>query len=267
LMKINEIKRLDSANIGQAKLEYIESGQRFERKFFVPPKNIGLAYMLLRQICRRERDYPEGRVTSLYFDTPDLDQFFQSEFGDFRKYKVRIRWYGSSLNNQDIIPGFLELKTREGAASHKQRRRLLVPARRLERSNIGVGIVAKSVLTETLARFGNFPKLPLEPIIVISYWRYRFCEMLTGTRVGLDQNIRSYIVSPGLGYGEPELQLQGGVIEVKGTSLELPVNLRRINMLGTDWTRFSKYSNCLESHLESPGTIGQLWPAGRTGIG
>lgn len=237
--------------------------RRFERKFFVLPKNIGFAYTLLRQICRPDREYPEGQVTSLYFDTPDLDQYVRSASGDFRKDKVRIRWYGATGNHQDMSPIFLELKSREGFASSKQRQRLLVPAQRLEPSNIGAGIADKSVLAETLARFGNYPELPLRPIIVISYWRYRLNEMFTGTRVSFDHNIRSYMVAPELGYGERELQLQGGVIEVKGTTLELPVTLRRMKLLDTDWSRFSKYGYCVESHLLSPGSVGRLWPSGR----
>ncbi|OGO18560.1 MAG: hypothetical protein A2Z02_06405 [Chloroflexi bacterium RBG_16_48_7] len=141
-----------------------------------------------------------------------------------------------------------------------------MPARRLERSQMGAGIVDRSLLMETLAGFRNYPESPLQPVIVISYWRYRFTEMLTGTRLSFDQDIRSYMVSPGFGSGNRELQLHGGVIEVKGTSLEMPVILRKINMLVTDWTRLSKYGSCVESHLQSPGMVGHLWPSGRTGI-
>jgi hypothetical protein len=261
-----EIKQLDDVKTGHVKLERLESGLRFERKFFVPPKNVGLAYMLLKQICRPEMPYPEGRVTSLYFDTPDLDQYFQSASGDFKKYKVRIRWYNSVVNSQDRQPVFLELKKREGFTCNKHRQKFLVPSRWLERSEMGTGIISRAVLMETLAGFGNYPKSPLQPVIVISYRRYRFTEMLTGMRICFDQHINSYVVSPGLGYGKPELQLEGGVIEVKGANLELPVALRRINTLATDWTRFSKYGNCLESHLETAGSGGQLWPSGRTNI-
>ncbi len=68
--------------------------QRFERKFFVVPRNIGFAYALLRQVCRPDSEYPEEQINSLYFDTPDLDQLQRSAAGEFKKDKVRIRWYG-----------------------------------------------------------------------------------------------------------------------------------------------------------------------------
>lgn len=176
---------------------------------------------------------------------------------------MRIRWYGDIGNHQGMVPVFLELKSREGFASSKQRLRLLASAQHLEPLRLGAGIVDKMTLIETLARFGHYPELPLQPIIVISYWRHRFNEMLTGTRVSFDQNIRSSVVTPGLGYGERELRLQGGVIEIKGPTLELPITIRRLRLLDTDWSRFSKYGYCIESHLSHPGTVGRLWPSGR----
>lgn len=205
----------------------------------------------------------KGRSTVCISIPPDLDQYERSASGDFKKDKVRIRWYGDIGNHQGMVPVFLELKSREGFASSKQRLRLLASAQHLEPLRLGAGIVDKMTLIETLARFGHYPELPLQPIIVISYWRHRFNEMLTGTRVSFDQNIRSSVVTPGLGYGERELRLQGGVIEIKGPTLELPITIRRLRLLDTDWSRFSKYGYCIESHLSHPGTVGRLWPSGR----
>jgi hypothetical protein len=241
----------------------VEPTQRFERKFFILPKNLGFAYTLLRQICRPDKEYPEGLVTSLYFDTSDLDQYERSASGEYRKDKVRIRWYGEINGSQETVPVYLELKTRQGFASSKQREKFLVPAKSLELANLGKGIISKTTLIETIARFGYYPEKPIRPIIRISYWRYRFNEMLTGTRVSFDHSIRSSIVAPDLGYGEKELQLHGGVVEVKGPSLELPLTLRRMRLLDTDWSRFSKYSYCLESHLSDPGSVARFWPSGR----
>ncbi|MFC2072349.1 VTC domain-containing protein [Chloroflexota bacterium] len=247
----------------KATAETAQPAQRFERKFFILPKNIGFAYTLLRHVCRPDSEYPEGQVNSLYFDTADLDQYFRSASGDFKKDKVRIRWYGEISDCQEMLPVFLELKSRQGFASSKQRQRLLVSAQQLEMAHLGAGIIDKTVLVDISTRFGYYPKLPLRPIIAIAYWRYRFNEMLTGTRVSFDYNIRSSMVASELGYGERELPLQGGVIEVKGPTLELPVTLRRIRLLDTDWSRFSKYGYCVDSHLSQPGTVARLWPSGR----
>ena len=158
---------------------------------------------------------------------------------------------------------FLELKSRQGFASSKQRQRLVIPARQLELSRLGAGIVDRAKLVDTLAKFGHYPEKPLRPIIVIAYWRYRFNEMQTGVRVSFDYDISAYVVAPELGRRERDIHLAGGVIEVKGPRLELPVTLRRMRLLDTDWSRFSKYGYCLGVHFTEPGSIGRSWPSGR----
>jgi len=258
-----DIAQITDVQVDEVTANAAEPTQRFERKFFILPRNIGFAYTLLRQICRPDSEYPEGQVNSLYFDTTDLDQYIRSTSGDFTKDKVRIRWYGEIDNDQGTVPIFVELKSRQGFASSKQRHRLLASALYLKLARLGAGIIDKTTLIETLARFGHYPELPLRPIIVISYWRHRFNEMLTGTRISFDYGIRSSMVAPDLGYRERELRLPGGVIEVKGPTIELPLTLRRIKLLDTDWSRFSKYGYCVDSHLSDPGAVGRLWPAGR----
>ena len=238
-------------------------GWRLERKFYILPQNIGLAYMLLRQVCRLDSEYPEEQINSLYFDTADLEQHSRSLAGEFRKDKARIRWYGADDDHQNEVPVFLELKSREGLASSKQRHRVVVPAEHLRLPSLSSGIVPKSTLIDTMSGFGYFPTQPLRPIIKISYWRYRFTEMLTGVRVSLDCHIRSTMVAREIGYGERELELPGAVIEVKGASMELPVTLRHMKIMDLDWSRFSKYSYCIDSHSGKLGTVGRLSPSGR----
>jgi len=210
-----------------------------------------------------DSEYPEGQINTLYFDTPDLEQYTRSSAGEFRKDKVRIRWYDRIEDYQGTVPVYLELKTRQGFASSKQRRKLAVPAQNLELANLGAGIIDRTTLIDTLASFGHYPEHPLQPIIVISYWRYRLTEIFTGVRVSLDSRIRSSMVAPGLGIGERELPLRGGVIEVKGPRMELPPTLRRMRLLNTDWSRFSKYSYCVDAHMSHRSSVGRLWPSGR----
>lgn len=237
--------------------------ERFERKFFILPKNIGFAYSLLQQFCRPDKDYPESTVHSLYFDTIDLDQYNRSASGDYNKDKVRIRWYDEESIEDDTIPAFIELKTRHGFASSKQRERTVVPVEDIQLPRLVKGIISKTVLNNTIAGFGYFPESPMRPVIKISYNRYRFTEMLTGTRVSLDYNIRSTMIALELGRREHDLRLEGGVVEVKGPSIELPATLRRMKILDTDWSRFSKYSNSIDAHVMDPGTVARFAPSGK----
>jgi hypothetical protein len=238
-------------------------GQRFERKFIILPANIGFAYTLLRQVCRPDKEYPENRVHSLYFDTVDLDQYEKSASGDYRKDKVRLRWYDDAGHEAGEVPVYVELKTRQGFASSKQRRKLTAPARSLQPENLSRGIIDRTALLETLAGFGHFPEKHLKPIILISYRRCRFNEMQTGVRVSFDHDIHALAVDPELGRREAEIRLPNGVIEVKGPSLELPATLRRMRLMDVDWSRFSKYGSCLDAFFTEPGSPARLWPPGR----
>ena len=250
-------------NIHQVDSDKNQVETRIERKFFVLPQNIGLAYALLRQFCRLDNEYPEEQINSLYFDTEDLDEHLKSLSGDFRKNKVRIRWYHTLDDHSGEVPIYIELKSREGFASSKQRQKLIIPQSRLEDKNLHTGIVPMTTLIDVISGFGHFPEMPLHPVLRISYWRYRFTEISTGTRVALDCNIRSTIVNRSLGYGERELKMAGGVIEVKGRKVELPLTLRRMSLLDIDWGRYSKYSYCMDSHISGPGTMARSWPSGK----
>lgn len=236
--------------------------ERFERKYYLAPAEVGVALGLLRHVCLPAREYPSEQVNSLYFDTVDLDQHERSSSGDYLKDKVRIRWYGEEDDLTGLQNVFLELKRRRGFAGTKQRLRLEAPAESLRAANLGRGILSASLLLERLARLGYFSSGMLLPVVVISYWRYRFEDMLTEQRVSLDCRIRSTMVMPEPGNGETELELPGAVLEIKGRSMALPPALRGARMLHTDWTRFSKYSACIDAHSEPPGSVGRLSPSG-----
>ena len=236
---------------------------RFERKFAVEPANAGFALSLLRHVCRADREYPADRVNSLYFDTEDLDQYEKSGAGAYRKDKVRIRWYGSDMLKGRGMPVYLELKTRQGFASSKQRKKFMVPTFSLKADNLKNGILDRIAIIETLAEFGYFPEKPLKPIIRISYRRYRFNEMMSGVRVSYDEDIRAVVVAPEFFRQEAEIRLSNSVIEVKGPKIELPLMLRQLRILNLDWSRFSKYGSCLDVHFSEPGSVGRSCPSGK----
>jgi hypothetical protein len=261
-MEVTDIAIADQKRINPGHRKAVPV-QRFERKFTVQPRNTGFAYSMLRQVCRPDRDYPRGRINSLYFDNIDLEQYQRSEAGEFRKDKVRIRWYGDISEEHGEIPVYIELKSRQGFASSKKRHRLLVSAEKLRSHNLSNGIVSRSLLNETLAGFGYFPDKPLIPVIYISYQRYRFNEIQTGIRVSFDYEIHARVVAPELSRRDRSIRLSWGVIEVKGPTLELPGTLRRMKLLDTDWSRFSKYGCCLDTHFARPGSVSRSWPVGR----
>jgi hypothetical protein len=237
--------------------------ERVEQKYFVPPARMSLALALLRRTCRWDEEYPREQINSLYFDTRDLDQHERSLAGDFAKDKIRIRWYGTSIE-EETVPVWLELKSRRGFASTKQRQMVEVQASSLASKALVRGIVPLISLTQTVAGFGFSSPQRLQPVIAVSYWRERFVEPRTGLRVALDSRIRSSAVMAGVGRGERDLELPGAVIEVKGPSVDLPHCLRQVAELGLSWTRYSKYSSSLEAHAGDLGSVSRLWPSGTT---
>ena len=51
---------------------------KFQRKFYLTPERISLAFGLLRQASVMDSEYPSEQINSLYFDTADLDQYARS---------------------------------------------------------------------------------------------------------------------------------------------------------------------------------------------
>jgi hypothetical protein len=151
------------------------------------------------------------------------------------------------------MPFYLEIKQREGFASSKQRRKFLVPVSAIK--PVHEGILNKTTISRTLASMGYFPEKSLRPVIVISYRRYRFSEMQTGVRVSFDRDIRATVVAADLKRQSGVVRLENGVIEVKGPSIDLPLTLRRLRFLDIDWSRFSKYGNCLEAYFAQTGDL------------
>ncbi len=249
--------------------------ERVEQKFFILPSRESLVFALLRRTCREDPEYSVGQVNSLYFDTSDLDQHERSDAGEYAKDKIRIRWYGEEYDPHRTTSGaegtvtadravkvWLELKSRRAFASTKQRVPLGVPAAALAWSALPQGIVPPATLVRTMADFGFFARRRLCPIIVVSYWRYRFVEPQTGFRISLDYHIRSSMVMPGIGYGERGLELPGAILEVKGPVFDVPPSLRQIAEIGASWTRYSKYSSSLDGHAAVRGSVSRLWPSG-----
>ncbi len=257
--------------------------ERVEQKFFILPQREVMALALLQRTCRPDPLHPLDQVNSLYFDTFDLDQHERSDAGDFAKDKVRIRWYGQEHDPHETnggadpsavkrarisdtasedVPVWLELKSRRGFVSTKQRLPLSVPPEALAFGALGRGILPNRVLAETVAGFGHFARGHLRPVIAISYWRLRFVEPGTGFRISIDSHIRSSVVMLGVGIGERGLELPGMVVEVKGPLFDVPLPLLPLAEIGSSWTRYSKYSSNLDAHAATRGGVSRLWPSG-----
>jgi len=226
-----------------------ETFTRTERKFLVNPNRFGLVRAWLAHTCRSAPDYPEGQVTSCYYDTPDLDEYFASFDGDLDKHKVRLRWYDSVPSSGEVT-AFVELKSKNGAETTKRRVPLTVPASVLADEDFAAAL-PRETLVRYLLGFGYRPPLDLRPTAVITYYRYRFVEPHSRMTLSLDSDIRAWLAGDLARW--PPVRLKAAVLELKGRDLELPLRLRALGRFGPVWTAYSKYGAAIEALAEAPG--------------
>lgn len=130
---------------------------------------------------RRAFDYH-----SLYFDTPSLESFHGTAYRRRRRYKVRIRSYDTGLR-------FLEVKTRRGAHTVKER----VACEHMILTPDGAGYVFDRLRTARIV-----PNGPLDPALITTYRRRTFL-LDDGARLTVDsrlawQSVADELRAPGL---------------------------------------------------------------------
>jgi hypothetical protein len=228
-----------------------ETFVRTERKMLVDPRRLGLVRAWLAHTCRPAPEYPEGQVTSCYYDTLDMDEYFASFDGDLEKHKVRLRWYDSVPSSGEVT-AFVELKSKDGSETTKRRAPLAVPASLLADEDFA-GALPRDSLTRYLLGFGHRAPLDLRPTVVITYHRYRFLEQDSGMTLSLDSGIRAWLAGDQRSW--PPVALGAAVVELKGRDLELPIRLRTLGRFAPVWTACSKYASAIEALADAPGSF------------
>lgn len=197
-----------------------------------------------------DTSFPVGRVSSIYYDTPNLDLYDEKRNSDYVKSKVRLRWYSDLAKGiiNDDITCYLEVKEKWGVFRKKNRIEIPLSSWMLK------GDVFTEEKIETIpSRVHELSSIPsgfLVPTILIQYMRYRFLDPQTGSRVALDTDIECTHVNSRYVEGFPPVHLDQGVLEVKGSRRDLPNSLNGIRSY-LSREAFSKYARCLE-HLMLP---------------
>jgi len=199
----------------------------------------------LRSVCRPDPEFPEGTVSSIYYDTRDWRFLSEKINSDYIKTKIRIRWY-SDLNDRMHSPqSFLEAKRKSG--SRRKKIRIVSPFSgdffsqvRLEDSILLK--LPQLLHTRNFVFNGN-----VFPAFQISYKRIRFCEPVSGTRLCFDFDIhaprRNFHILPRF----KPFKLNTAVFEMKGEMRKLPFTLNFLTQLGLRKSSFSKYGSCYQA--------------------
>jgi hypothetical protein len=191
-----------------------------------------------------------GSIFSIYYDTPDLDLYYEKRNSDYLKAKVRLRWYSDSSRStpEDKVTCYLELKRKYGVLRQKNRIAFSLNSRTLTDDPFSEEQIATAPLR--IHELLYSPPGMLVPILLIQYKRYRFVDPQTGSRIALDSDIQCAHVNSRYIVGFPPVHLDVGVLEIKGAQRHLLSPLKGISSYLTRET-FSKYARCCE-HLMMP---------------
>ena len=228
----------------------IERFKRFERKIPIDTEAVDLAAAFLEANLEPDRAYPEGEVSTVYFDDHQLSAYHSTLDGDLQRSKARLRWYGTEKPAAPVDV-FIELKEKNGFSSRKLRVRRSVAADRLHANGLA-GIADAVGMAGALLELAPVDASFLHPVVKVTYRRRRFTDPSSGARVTLDDRISSRIINRELPSFYGELAVNSAVIEIKGQEMELPRTLRRLGFFGPVWASFSKYAVCLSVQLNSP---------------
>lgn len=213
-----------------------------EVKFVFPGATVEVARTILLAACRREAPHAASRVETIYFDGPGLESLDEKLGSDYRKAKIRLRWYdgGAAV--------WLEVKRRVGSRREKLRAPAPLDGRELSRRSLGAPDLG--CVPALLAAVGEATPPGLAPAVHLAYRRERFVEPASGLRISLDSAITPLRIAEWATAASGIRRSAAGLrspflVELKGDRRDLPPALAALAALGGRRESFSKYSFCL----------------------
>lgn len=181
-------------------------------------------------------------VFSQYFDTRNLDLFYDKVNGEYEHIKVRKRKYAYDLLDEDGV--FVEGKLKHKDVIFKYRE----PFEEAKKKSLDN--------TDLFCSNGFFSwistKTPLYPVCNVFYIREAYfipfkSEMI---RLNFDQNITFLLPNEkklSRKLSKTRAPLDGTIVmEIKGSSYNFPDYLKELLLkIGAKKTRFSKYASCM----------------------
>jgi hypothetical protein len=213
-----------------------------ETKFVFNNTNSHLIVEWLSCSCQPDPEFPAGIVSSIYYDTRDWQFLREKINSDYLKTKVRVRWYSDINKNEPSEYSYIEVKQKVGAIRKKIRIKTDIPGRWL--SQVDLHNEKLLQIPSYLRMKGVNIPMHIHPVFQISYKRWRFVELMTGTRLCVDCDISTPRVNELLVPNPSPFYLRQGVFELKGSIKVLPDVLHQLTDMGCRKESFSKYSNC-----------------------
>ncbi len=223
----------------------IDNSKSIEQKYIFIGQQKQMILDWLDHTCIRDPSYYEGTISSIYYDTPKMDLYLEKQNSDYLKSKARLRWYGNirADDPEEQIRCYLEVKKKIGASRNKNRAEMTISSTKLTKDPFSEDDILK--LPSKVYELNYFPHGILVPMLIIKYYRYRFVDVQSNSRISVDTNIRCTSAnSKYLPFPTP-VYLGMGVLEIKGKQRRLPSSCTKIKKY-LNKEAFSKYAQCYE---------------------
>lgn len=207
-----------------------------ELKFRFPAYRLAGVRALAESLCRPDGSHPSARVVTVYYDTRGLDSLHEKLNSDYRKTKIRLRWYDEPTGTSTA---FAEVKERMGSRRSKLRFDTSLQGDRLARLELDDPELCN--LPRYLESKGVLLPGGLRPLLQLEYRRDRLVEPGSATRISIDSEIRLLKVDrTRMPHAVPG-DLDVGVLEIKSSLDSIPPSLRPLIDLGCRRVSFSKF--------------------------
>ena len=226
--------------------------QAHELKFRFPSYRRAAILQWLHHLCQPDPQFPRHRIATIYYDTLDRQLIGEKQNSDYRKTKVRVRWYNPVDQPETSDGTWLEIKQKTGAQRHKRRFRLPYSQAMLASLPLEHPLVCVEI-PQQLPIHGIAVTTALRPMFLLQYERYRFIEPVQRVRVCVDNHLSVLKVNRQLFPVRPLAPNPVVVLEIKGAVTGLPPALRPLLNLGCVKTSFSKYGACYRELLREGG--------------
>lgn len=173
---------------------------RFEHKYVVPEPLLPALRRILEPFARPDRHAAPGGengwrqyvVRSIYFDTPGLMHYFETENGVDPREKPRIRAYGERRAGATV---YLEVKRRRGPVTAKQRAPVALESLEAVLAGRGIGMDSRAGADERSSAASfifHLRRDALRPTILVVYDREPYVGVFEPSlRVTFDRRLRS----------------------------------------------------------------------------
>jgi len=186
---------------------------RYERKFVAHKySRLGTEAIIKQNNAFFVPVFMPRKVNNIYFDTPGLDCYFDNLFGNGRRWKARIRWYGKVFGN--VRYPILEFKIKNGFVGTKKSyplKKFKINRHDFDGKKLQKIFDKSDLPVEIRERLST-----LQPVLLNTYERSYFKTLNGKFRVTIDDQLKYFNLRPSWNHFQYKFQEElKTVVELK----------------------------------------------------